>query len=791
MSILNEYHSLQSSNLNFVLLFKIGAFYEIFGENAIKISQLLGLTLTDRYAGEVQKTPMCGIPIKSKDFYIAKLLELNFKIAIADERIKENKIIAREVVRILTPGTNIEECFLANRIYQNIVMINKDDNNYCVSLIDLTIGNCEIYFLPIKEAKLNSLLLSIDPTEIITDNNLIISAIEPDFRKITECVNFQQKTQFEMLQSLTSASDNILINLSNSRSIEILNLYCIFEYIKNIHKKGNFIIKSINRINTEDYCEISLSSFYGLEILKNYTGEKTGTLFNFLSQHLSTQGGKRTLKSFISRPSTSLYILNNRLDLVEFLINETEKRKIIKKHLKELGDIDRSLIRFLSDINAREESFNISYNFNKICSIFYFIKEIKNKPNILSKVTQKLEIIFETMLDFCDIFYSNKDQEIEIINFKYLINRKNKPIFDNICGKIERKIEELQNYFQEISKKDLKIKLEYNAKYTFHIEVLSKNIENLPDDFIHLSYNEKYSIFSTDFILKINNEIVKQIEHLKELEMKYILEYKEKINLKIAQILEAVEMISVLDILLGFADISEKYNYTRPIILEKEASVIELKNSFHSILRSIKDTVSNDCNINEEKNCLVITGVNMGGKSTFLKQNGLLIILAQIGCFVPAEFAKISIVDKIFTRIGAIDAIKEGKSTFYLEMLDIKEMITSGTKYSLCLLDEVCIGTSYKEGLIILQEILKYLSLNVKSKIILSTHYHEIQDFVKDFPNIETLSFGYKMENGNMTFLFKLSKDKTKNSYPLHTIKMTDFPKDLFETLEEKLSYIK
>lgn len=763
-----------------ILFFRLGDFYEMFFDDAILASKELEIALTKRDAGLDNKAPMCGIPYHVAQTYISKLINKGYKVTICDQ-VEDPKlakgIVKREVTKIVTPGTFTDGEFLKSDENNYLMAIYINAYDLSISYTDFSTG--EMYYMNktfLDNEKLYSYMLDeiyrVMPKEILINEN-----DEALFKKY--CPNNFYITHYNMKEidtvdiislakeSLGNVSYNNFkkINIGQNISIKIILIY--------LHKTQKIQLNHINNFSYYDYNKNMLldeNSKRTLELVKGLnTNNKKGSLLEILDK-CQTSMGSRLMKKWITSPLTDINEIENRLNIIEDFNSNLLVTNDIKKYLKSIYDIERLSLKISNkSINPKEiyslkETIILS---NKIKSLLAVQKgSLKN----LSLKIEDLKLIAD------EIDQILIDDPPGIIEDERIIKKGYSPELDELFSAKEEGNKWLLNFeMNEREKTGIKnLRIKYNKILGYFIEITKSNLDLIPDEYIRkqtLVGSERY--FSIKLKEMESKLLISKDEALR-LQLEILNKLKNFLLNNIIKFQELAKVISEIDVLVSLSEVSRVNNYTRPKL--NNVGIIDIKEGRHPIVEeNYKNElfVPNDTFLDNDKNLIhIITGPNMAGKSTYMRQVALISIMAHVGSFVPAKTANISIVDRIFTRIGASDNLAMGKSTFMVEMNEVANITQNATKKSLLILDEVGRGTSTYDGLSIAYSILEFIATTLQAKTLFATHYHELCNLEDIYESISNLSIAVKKEDDNIIFLRKIIKGPSYHSYGIDVAKL-------------------
>ena len=790
------------------LFYRLGDFYEMFFDDAILASRELEITLTGKDCGLSERAPMCGIPFHAAENYIEKLIDKGYKVAIC-EQLEDpatcKGIVKRDVVRIVTPGTVIESNLLDEKENNYIMSVYQKGVYYGISICDITTG--DFYASEIKETNNFQILLDeiarYAPAEIIT--NKLFFEVQENVKIIRDrfklYISAVDDTIFnEDPENLTNNfkffdnNDNQLINIAD-KNLLISSANALIEYL-NITQKVK--LDHINKINIYDinkYMSLDINARRHLELTEKMRDKnKKGTLIWVLDKTSTSMGG-RMLKRWINNPLLSVQRITERLYAVEELKNSLMLRDDVENALKKVYDIERLIGKIaFGNANARD------------------MISLKTSLSQLPEIKQALSTANSEMLKS---LYANLDILEDIRNLIEVSIMEDPPINITEGGIIKdgynpdvdtyrKATTEGKNWLIDLEVREKQqhgiknLKVGFNKVFGYYIEVTKSNLSLVPDSYIRKQTLTNGERFITEELKELENTILGAQEKVVTLEHKIFLEIRDKISMQIERIQATANIVSILDVLVSFAKVSEEYNYTMPII--DEEGEINIKAGRHPVIEKMlprNEFVDNDTYLNNSTDRFsIITGPNMAGKSTYMRQVALISIMAQIGCFVPATYAKLGIVDKVFTRVGASDDLSMGQSTFMVEMSEVATILKNATPNSLVVLDEIGRGTSTYDGLSIAWAVVEYLSDKEKigCKTLFATHYHELTQLEEKVEGVKNYSVAVKEKGEDVIFLRKIVKGGTDESYGIHVAKLAGVPKavtkragEILRTLERKV----
>jgi len=790
-----------------ILFYRLGDFYEMFFDDAITASRELEITLTGKECGQPERAPMCGVPHHAVDSYVAKLISKGYKVAICEqlEDPKEAKgIVERGVIRIITPGTIIESNMLEERKNNFVMSIFKTGIYFGISLCDVSTG--EFYGAEIKET--NNFTTLLDEIARFSPSELVVNSMMYD------CTEEMQeiKTRFEIyitkfedkyftddvnqIRSKFSLVDNAgreIINIEE-KPILVASINALIEYLNQTQKTSLEHINKIVIYSISKYMALDINARRNLEITEKLRDKsKKGTLLWVLDKTSTSMGG-RLLRRWLSDPLINVNEINNRLNAVKELKDEFILRGEVVDSLKKVYDIERLAGKMsYGNANARD------------------MISLKNSLSKLPEIKQELSNCKSEML--VDL-YNNLDELQDIHNLIDEAIVEEPPITVKEGGIIKlgfnKEIDELKtattegkNWIVKIEAEEREktgiktLKVGYNKVFGYYIEVTKSFASKVPDRYIRKQTLTNAERYITEELKELESKVLGAEERVIDLEYNAFTEIRQEISRNVKRLQKSATIVATLDVLTAFAVVAEDMNYCMPIV--QNSGVIDIKGGRHPVIEKMIPTgsfVDNDTYLDKDENRLaIITGPNMAGKSTYMRQVALITLMAQVGSFVPATEAKIGVVDKIFTRVGASDDLSMGQSTFMVEMMEVATILKEATPNSLVILDEIGRGTSTYDGLSIAWAVADFIADKEKcgAKTLFATHYHELTQLEEKLDGVKNFSIAVKEKGEDIVFLRKILRGGTDESYGIHVAKLAGVPKavtqkanEILRTLERK-----
>ena len=773
--MMKHYVELKDNYKDVLLFYRLGDFYEMFFEDAVLVSHELELTLTGRNAGLEERVPMCGVPAHSVNIYVDKLIKKGYKVAIC-EQLEDPKnakgIVKRDVTEVISSGTIINANSLNEKENNFIGNVYDFDYLYVLSYSDITTGEYYIEKIEHDKDRLVSEILSLGLKEVIFNSKIDLSVVNI------------LKNQYK----LTVTTIDNLYELDNYNylydSLEVNYQICIrhlLYYLVVKQKRNLSHIRTVNVKKQDNYLKMDIHTKRNLELTENLRLKERMYSLLWLLDNTKTAMGSRKLKQWIENPIIDKDTLNKRYDIVETLLKEFILCDELRDYLYEVYDLERLCGRIsLGNANARD-----------LIQLRNSLKVLPNINGILSKIG-----FYRNLTDVSDLYRLLDESLYENppIGLKegYLIK-------EGYNSKLDE-LKELRSGGKDfISKFELEekertgiknLKVGFNKVFGYFIEISKGSLDLVTDD---MGYIRKQTLANCErFINPILKEkedlILTSEEKIIELEYSLFTEIRDKAKGFIPKLQEISKIISEIDVLQSFSLVSEKYNYIRPIL--NDNNEIKLIDSRHPVVEKVikESYVENDIVMDKNTNIILITGPNMAGKSTYMRQLGIIVIMAQIGCFVPAKEANLPVFDKIFTRIGASDDLVSGESTFMVEMIEASNAIKNATPNSLILFDELGRGTATFDGMSLAQAILEYIHNKVGAKTLFSTHYHELTDLEKDLKKLKNMHVSAEENEGEVIFLHKVKEGSVDKSYGINVAKLAGLPDEVINRANDILN---
>ncbi len=789
--MMQQYLEIKKDYTDFIVFFRLGDFYEMFFSDAILASKELEIVLTGRDAGQEERVPMCGVPYHAVNIYSQKLIDKGYKVAIV-EQVEDPSlakgIVKREVIKILTPGTLMEEGTIDEKSNNFICSVSESADRYLLGYSDLSTGQNSIVTMPKEIELLFSEIMNLNAKELVIGSEFHQSLLKPylDSYELTVSVHDDTTVPFFYRNLILDIYDKDLIKTFGR----------LVSYLLLTQKRELLHLQKVQLFESTTYLRIDNNSKRNLELTETLRAQnRKGTLF-WLLDECETAMGSRTLKQNILRPLVDKDLIHKRYHFVSSLNDHFILQEELKNHLKIVYDLERIIGRLsFGNANAKDLT-HLARSLSAVPDIKSVLKSLDNEYALV--LASRMNEIKELKDRIQSAIVENPPLSITEGGFiKHGYSKELDLIKeDSTTGKNWLDSFETQERERTGIKK---LKIGYNRVFGYYIEVSKGQMDQVKDEFGYirkqtLSNSER---FVTPELKLKEQQIIGSLDDAIKLEYDLFLELRDLANKEIPALQELAKAISETDMLNAFSTVSMKHRYVMPEhVAEKNIHIV---NGRHPVVETLLENemyVENDVDMDESTNILLITGPNMSGKSTYMRQLALTIILAQMGCFVPAEKASLPIFDQIFTRIGASDDLTSGKSTFMVEMLEVHYALQNATEDSLILFDEIGRGTATYDGMALAQAIIEYAHQAIHCKIMFSTHYHELTYLEDDLKSLRNVHVVAKEDKGNIVFLHKVQSGPTDKSYGIHVAKLAHLPaplirraKSILEELEKNHGY--
>ncbi len=796
--LMRQYQQAKAKYPDTVLLFRMGDFYETFDEDAKITSKVLGIVLTKRGNGAAGETPLAGFPHHALDAYLPKLLRSGYRVAIC-EQLEDPKfakgIVKRDVIEVVTPGVSFSDKvldqkqnnYLAAIVLQSAIANSKDTIG--LAYVDVSTGEFVMSEIPLKQ--LEEQISNLQPRELLVQKrdldsikSTLRNRVDVVFTKVDDWV-FNYDYAYELLINHFKTQSLKGFGIEEMQ-VGIISAGVIMNYLQETQKSNLPHIKKIAPIDTSEFMVLDASTKRNLEITTNISGQSDGTLFSIID-HTFTPIGGRMLKQWISRPLKRLDIIQTRLDAVDELVKDDDARKNLSKELDRIGDLERLIAKIATGRANPREVKQIKIMLSSIPALKSQVSNLKKSAfiklndnlNPLTELVKEIEnaIADEPPLALADGGVIRKGYNAELDEIRELAFGAKDWVAKHQQSERER---------TGISS----LKIGYNNVFGYYIEVTHTHKEKIPQNYIRKQTLANAERFITPELKEYEEKILHAEEKILLLETKLFNDLRQRISEQAAVIQLNAHAIALLDCYLSLAITAIENNYVCPKI--DESTTIEIRTGRHPVIEKLLPpgehyTPNNTLLNTESDQILIITGPNMSGKSSYLRQVGLIVLLAQIGSFVPAEFAHIGLVDRIYTRVGASDNIVSGESTFLVEMHEAANIVNTATHLSLILLDEIGRGTSTFDGISIAWALTEYLHEKIAARTLFATHYHELNELAKVLPRIKNYKVDVREYGDKVIFLHKLLPGFADHSYGIQVAQMAGLPEDVTERAKQVL----
>ena len=778
--MMQQYQAVKNAHPDQILFFRLGDFYEMFLDDAILVSKELELTLTKRStAGD--GIPMCGVPYHAAESYINKLVNKGYKVAICEQigDPKAKGLTKREVIKIITPGTVMNESALTSSKNNYIALIYEENHAIYLAGADISTGEC---FYSIYDGPDRCQLLFDELYRLMMPELLLIKPFSYE-RELKNFLSLRlNNCLVNELTEITSQVEDLMLqhfDVHNRPDNKIAHkaIATLLEYLHETVKTDLTHLNKLTYLDSSKSLFIDTYTLRNLEITRNLRdGGKKDTLYDVLD-FTKTAMGSRLLRKWLEYPLLSPKKINDRLDAVANLVSDFSLRNNLREQLKEIYDFERLLTRMeVGTANARD--------MNALISSLYVLPAIKKS---LAKATAKLLInIHQKISTYDDLVVLIDKAIVEDPSFSireggFIKDGYNQELdeYRNIAKNSKRLLQQMEE--DEKNKTGIKsLKIGYNKVFGYYIEVRHSSTEMVPENYIRKQTLANAERYITPELKEFETKILGAQEKIVQLEYNLFTELRDILKTKISSIQNTAHEIAILDVLVSLAQAGDEYNYIRPKLLDD--GTIHIKDGRHPLVERILNRdlfVPNDTHLDNDQNeIMIITGPNMAGKSTYMRQSALLTLMTQVGSFIPAREASISPVDKIFTRIGASDDLVSGQSTFMVEMNEVSHILKYATNKSLVILDEIGRGTSTYDGMSIARAVIEHIRDHIGAKTLFATHYHELTD-LEDDVHVKNYCIAVKEKGSDVTFLRRIIRGSADKSYGIHVAKLAGLPQEV------------
>ncbi|MBR2391140.1 MAG: DNA mismatch repair protein MutS [Clostridia bacterium] len=796
--MMKHYLEMKEKYPDTILFYRLGDFYEMFFEDAEIVSKELELTLTGKDCGLEKRAPMCGLPHHAANTYIARLIGAGYKVAIC-EQLSDPKaskgLVQRDVVQIVTPGTVIENDVLDAKRNNFLMCVFAGKNTIGVCYSDISTGLVEATVLKGNERLklLDDVLARVKPSEILCNLNFKLDSNNLSAVKLGYVPAFYPKDEiFEYSKAKSLVLKQFAVNNLSALGIQeekevVTAVGAVLSYFEETQKRLISNIKKLSVVQDDRYVHLDILARKNLELVQsNSLNSKKGSLLWLLDKTKTPMGG-RLLKSFIDQPLRDEVEINSRLDAVEELFNDLILRNSLLDSIDGFSDIERKCSKISAGTITPKECLSLADTLSKLPEIKRILESCSS--NLLHGAGEKITLLS----DIQKVIFDAIDPEAPA-NLKdggYIKSTYNDELYA-LRNAGEYGKQWLAEYERDQKEKTgiKNLKTGYNRVFGYYIEVTNTGLSMVPDTYIRKQTTTNSERFITPELKEMEYKILNSKEQAIELESKLYSELKNYLSSYILEFSEIASAVALADCMLSFADVSVEHGYSRPAV-SSNFNHIKIEAGRHPVVEALLEKVDfspNDTLLDENENrTMLITGPNMAGKSTYMRQVAIITLMAHMGCFVPAKNAEISIIDRVFTRVGASDDLAFGQSTFMVEMSEVSNIINNATDKSLIILDEVGRGTSTYDGMSIASAIIEYLSNHLHAKTLFSTHYHELTDMEGRIDGVKNYRVMVKEWDGNIVFLHKIARGSANRSFGIEVAKLAGLPNELISRAKEIL----
>lgn len=790
---MEQYFRIRNEYSDAILLFQVGDFYELFFEDAKKASSFLAIALTKRGTYNGEPIPLCGVPIHAINHYLIKLVKGGFKVAICDqlEKPQPGRVVERGVTRVLTPGTLTDSVMMDEKSASYLLSFYPHDQQWGLIFTELLTAQMFATVVPKDSFRMiESELVRFFPDEIIVPKIHTVPGLFTYFKKQGYFVSPWSETNEQELASTwieQNFTDSVLKSLHDHKSIQN-SLQLLYWYLKKNQEQALEQLHSIQFYKPEDYLILDASTQRNLELTRNaQDGSSKNTLLSILDKSV-TPMGSRTIKKWLQRPLVQKKAIIQRQEMVGRLCKHVESMQQLEELFSQISDLERIIGRIalrralLPDYLALKRSLRIIPHMKVV--LFAHLQ------SSLARIIDDKLVDFRVMVDFLESALEDESTS------KWIIRRGFDLELDRLRGLVENSQKEVVKMEREEVERTgiTSLKIRYNNIAGYFIEVTKPNLHLVPDDYIQQQTLVNRNRYVTQKLKDLERDILRAQNEIDQVQDMAFERVKVAVEERLSVLRQTAQAIAYLDALLGFARIAYDNAYVAPELHDSRDIVIV--QGRHPVVENSRDIsfISNDTQLDDTQSLWVLTGPNMGGKSTYLRQVAQICLMAQAGSFVPAQNAKLSILDRIFTRIGSGDNLAEGKSTFLVEMEETALICNSATKNSLVILDEVGRGTSTFDGMALAQAIIEYIATEIKSRCLFATHYHELTHLKESIVGIENYHVTCKRTDGGILFLHHVVKGVSEGSFGLDVARLANLPEKVVaraaEILGEKNAFV-
>ncbi len=795
--MMRQYFEIKEQYKDAILMYRLGDFYEMFFDDALLASRVLEITLTGRDCGQEERAPMCGVPFHAVDSYIAKLVENGYAVAICEQTEDPSQtkgIVKREVIRVVTPGTIIDTQALDDSKNNYLASVYAKFPGVGVACVDISTGEVFVNEFEGEDFEIQVLneLSRFNPAEVIFnleayDNIKIVGFVAERFGcPVRNYYNwaFEPENAKEYIKKCFGNAEEIF----EGKGYGAASLGGLLMYLEETQKTELANLRKVQKIEKDEYMELDVYSIRNLELMETVRNRAAkGSLLAVLNK-TKTAMGSRLLRKWITRPLANCAKIQNRHNAVAELVAEPILREELISALSGIQDIERTISKIAYKTANCKDLLSIAYSFSKLPEVKSLLGRCK------SGVMQRLANELDDMSDIRGIIEEaiNPDAPISLREGN-LIRTGFSDEIDTRRDLMENGVKWINNFAEEEKEKTgiRNIKVGYNRVFGYYLEISKANTAEVPEYFVRKQTLSNCERYITPQIKEVEEKIVEAESQIVTMEYDMFCRIREAVAAQVSRVQQTAYAVAAADVLCSFAYVAEKNRYTMPVMNMSDRIVI--KDGRHPVVESISSKgifIPNDSELDcGEKQIAIITGPNMAGKSTYMRQTALIVLMAQIGSFVPAASAEIGIVDKIFTRVGASDDLSAGQSTFMVEMTEVAYILDNATSKSLIILDEIGRGTSTYDGLSIAWAVVEYIADKKKcgAKTLFATHYHELSELEEREHNVKNYCSAVKKKGDDITFLRKIIRGGADGSYGVEVAALAGVKKDVIKRAKQIL----
>ena len=794
--MMKQYVEIKSQNEDSILFFRVGDFYEMFYDDAKTASEELDLVLTGKDCGQDERAPMCGVPYHSCEAYIARLVEKGYKVAICEQT--ENPatakgLVKRDIIRVVTPGTVIEDAMLDEGRNNYLAALSACKEGVGLCFTDISTGECHVTCLEEDGAQQRVIdeLTRFSPSEL-----LLSESLKTEFTSLFEYIaeSFSAMVTVRPNESfLADRTKPLALKHFKSEELEALNepmlsaLGALIDYLYETSKSGNIAVNKIDVYSGSQYMRLDMTAIRNLELTETMRSKsKKGSLLWVLDR-TKTAMGKRLMRGWLEKPLISITGINLRQNAVEELCSDTVLRGEIAEYLSGIRDVERLMSRVVYGTASARDLIAVSATAHR----FPMLKDLISSVNC--KMLKEIHSDIDTLEDIAQLIDSSIEENPPFsVREGGLIKKGYSAEVDALRGDMNSGTTFLSDIeARERERTGIKnLRVRFNKVFGYYIEVTNSFLDKVPEDYIRKQTLTNCERFITEELKEIEKRVLTAKDRIVQLEYEIFDGIRKKTAAELVRFQKTAAAIARLDVLCSFAEVSVNNRYCRPLV--NNSGTIMIKSGRHPVVEQVISTpfVSNDTFLNmKDERCAIITGPNMAGKSTYMRQVAIITLMAQIGCFVPAETAEIGLVDAIFTRVGASDDLAAGKSTFMVEMSEVAEILKNATEKSLLILDEIGRGTSTFDGMSIARAVLEFVADKKKlgAKSLFATHYHELTEMENELDGVKNYNIAVKKRGDDITFLRRIVRGGADDSYGIEVAKLGGIPDEVIKRAKQIL----